>query len=220
MTNKLLDQVVRQYLDSGDFNGLGVAHLHDAESLAEVRELIKTRKLDLVRGDGHPNPHIKAFEAEPVEVQLGKIEANGLEGCLYPTPAVLTRLGAGGDEAAPYTKALCQGEPQLSFRVFDLRALEWYRNDPRFEFDVDDIHGRILLREGAQIADKPVVRDGLEFFDFGFAYDDELHRAVVAFLRYLHDLPPDQQLEMQKHELFGTYKLHPDFYRTQIIGVL
>ncbi|MCE8539238.1 hypothetical protein KBY27_17415 [Ruegeria pomeroyi] len=218
MTNKLLDQVVRQYLDSRDFNGLDVANLGDAGVLAEVRELIKNRKLDLVRGDGHPNPHIKAFAAEPAETQIAKIDANGLEGCLYPTPEVLIGIGAGDDVAAPYTKALCQGEPQLSFRAFDLRALEWYRNDPRFEFDVDDIHGRILLREGAQIADKPVVRDGLEFFEFGFAYDDDLHRSVAAFLRYLHDLPSEQQLEMQKHELNAGYKLHPDFYRTQIIG--
>lgn len=218
MKSNLLDQVLRHYLQSGDFNGLGVIQLGVDAGQAEVRELIQNRNLDLVRGDGHPNPHIKALEAEPVEIQLEKIDAHGLEGCLYPTPEILVSRGAGDGVVAPYTKALCEGEPQLSFRVFDLRALEWYRNDPRFEFDVDDIHGRILLREGAQIAEKPLVRDGLEFFEFGFAYNNDLHRAVAAFLRYLHDLPQDQQLEMQKHELEGGYKLHPDFYRTQIIG--
>lgn len=36
-------------------------------------------------------------------------------------------------------------DPQLSYRNFDLRALECYRNEPRFEFDVDDIHGRKAL---------------------------------------------------------------------------
>jgi hypothetical protein len=216
--NVILEQVLAQYLRSGDFNGLGVLSLADAAEFAAVRELISDGSLDLVRGDGHPNPHIKAFPADSVDVQLEKIDAGGLEGCLYPTPGVLNERNAGAGETAPYTRALKEGAPQLSYRAFDLRALEWYRNDPRFDFDVDDIHGRILQKKGTQIAERAVVLDGLEFFEFGFAYDDEMHRALAVFIRYLHDLPEAQQIEMQKHELAGSYKLHPDFYRTQIIG--
>lgn len=215
---EILDQVVEFYLNSRDFNGLGVAQFNNAVDVGVVRTLIGDRKLDLVRGDGHPNPHIKAFDPEPVETQLAKIDSGGLEGCLYPTPEVLLERGAGHGEEAPYTRELLQGAPQLSFRMFDLRVLEWYRNDPRFEFHVDDVHGRILQREGTQIGDRAVVRDGLEFLEFGFAYDNEMHRAVAAFVRYLHDLPSEQQLEMKKHEVAGDYKLHPDFFRTQIIG--
>ena len=214
----ILEQVLAQYLRSGDFNGMGVVSLVNAADIAAIRELIAEGSLDLVRGDGHPNPHIKAFPAEAVDVQLEKIDASGLEGCLYPTPRLLTERNAGAGETAPYTRALKEGAPQLSFRTFDLRALEWYRNDPRFDFDVDDIHGRVLQKEGTQVADRAVVLDGLEFFEFGFAYDDEMHRAVAAFIRYLHDLPEVLQTEMQKHELAGAYKLHPDFFRTQIIG--
>ena len=60
--------------------------------------------------------------------------------------------------------------------------------------------------------------DRLEFFEFGFAYDHEMHRAIAAFLRYLHDLPVMLQIEIQKHQLEGAYELHPDFFRTQIVG--
>ena len=216
--NAILEQVMAQYLRTSDFNGMGVASLVSAADFSAVKELIAEGSLDLVRGDGHPNPHIKAFPADSIELQIEKIEAHGLEGCLYPTPRLLNERNAGAGETAPYTRALKEGAPQLSFRTFDLRALEWYRNDPRFDFDVDDIHGRILQKQGTQVADRAVVLDGLEFFEFGFAYDSERNRAVAAFIRYLHDLPEAQQVEMQKHELTGTYKLHPDFYRTQIIG--
>ena len=214
----ILKEVFEWYLKSGDFNGLGVFSMTSAADITVIRELIADGGLDLVRGDAHPNPHIKAFPADSVEVQLEKIDALGLEGCLYPTPQLLKERNSGANETAPYTRALKEGAPQLSYRAFDLRALEWYRNDPRFDFDVDDIHGRILQKKGTQIAERAVVLDGLEFFEFGFAYDDQMHRALAAFIRYLHDLPEAQQIEMQKHELPGKYKLHPDFYRTQIMG--
>lgn len=214
----ILEQVVKHYVESHDFNGMSVSQLTEPEDIDAVSELISSHKVDLVRGDGHPNPHIRAFAAEPIDAQLGKISKDGLAGCLYPTEELLRERGYGASEPAPYTRALKEGSPQLSFRAFDLRALEWYRNDPRFKFDVDDIHGRILQKEGTQIPGRTVVRDGLEFLEFGFAYDDEMHRAIAVFLRYLHDLPEEMQIEMQKHELEGDYKLHPDFYRTQIIG--
>ena len=197
---------------------MGVAQLIQAGDAELIKELIANGQLDLVRGDGHPNPHIKAFEAEPIDAQLQKIDDAGLAGCLYPTPQLLAERDAGAGEAAPYTKALKEGAPQLSYRAFDLRALEWYRNDPCFNFDVDDIHGRILQKDGTQVAGREVVRDGLEFFEFGFAYDGKKHRAIAAFIRYLHDLPEALQLEMEKYELDGSYQLHPDFFRTQIIG--
>ncbi|WP_417839899.1 hypothetical protein [Tritonibacter scottomollicae] len=216
--SEILELTLDTYLQSGDFNGMGVTQLRRSGDVELTKELIADGKLDLVRGDGHPNPHIKAFPTEPIEVQLEKIDECGLVGCLYPTPQLLSEQGAGAGEVAPYTRALKEGAPQLSYRAFDLRALEWYRNDPRFSFDVDDIHGRILQKEGTKIADRAVVRDGLEFFEFGFAYDDKMHRSIAAFIRYLHDLPKDLQVEMEKYELNGSYKLHPDFFRTQVIG--
>lgn len=214
----LSQQVLDAYINSADFNGLHVRNLGPKVGASLVCKLVAARHIDIVRGDIHPNPHIKALENEPPEVQIRKINEKGLAGCLYPTEDLLQARGIGVDEVAPYTKALKMGSPQLSFRTFDLRALEWYRSDPRFNFQIDDIHGRIYLKDGVNFDGRTVARDGLEFLEFGFAYDLELNITIAVFLRYLHDLPPEQQTELSKHELSGDYDLHPDFYRTSIIG--
>lgn len=214
----ILEKAFLYYLSSGDFNGLGTDHLKSAEDIEAIKNLIMSGALDLVRGDGHQNPHIKAFPADSIGEQIGKIERDGVEGCLYPTPNLLVERNAGASENAPYTRALKEGAPQLSHRCFDLRALEWYRNDPRFEFMNDDITGRIMQKKDTQIEGRAVALDGLEFLEFGFAYNDAMHRAIAAFVRYLHDLPEEQQIEMKKFELEGVYRLHPDFYRTSILG--
>lgn len=215
---KVVEAAAQSYLRTRDFNGLPV---HAVTSLgatdSDIIELIELREVDLVRGDLHPNPHIKAFDAETPDRQIEKVKKIGLEGCLYPTPEALARRDIDTKDFGPYTCALTLGAPQLSFRAFDLRALEWYRNDPRFEMRSDDIHGTIIQRGGTSVSGRH-VRDELEFFDFGFAYNDNLDRAVAAFIRYLHDLPHAQQMELSKFELEGDFQLHPDFYRTQILG--
>jgi hypothetical protein len=217
--SRVAEMIVQKYLKSGDFNGLPVTTLAIfGAGASDVVELIRLRQVDLVRGDVHPNPHIKAFDPEPSEVQIEKIKKAGLEGCLYPTPEVLSGSGIDTKGMGPYTSALTLGAPQLSFRAFDLRALEWYRNDPRFELRSDDIHGTIVQRGGTRVGGQQVVRDELDFLEFGFAYNSVMDRAVAAFIRYLHDLPAAQQIELSKFELEGDYKLHPDFHRTQIIG--
>lgn len=215
---RALDMVKHQYLNSHDFNGLpSQAVTSVGADASDVIELIRLRQIDIVRGDIHPNPHIKAFDAERSEEQISKIEKNGLTGRLYPTPEVLSQTDMKIKDLGPYTVALMYGAPQLAFRAFDLRALEWYRNDPRFELRSDDIHGRIIQRGDTEVAGRH-VRDELDFFEFGFAYNENLDRSVAAFIRYLHDLPAAQQIELSKFELDGEYQLHPDFYRTQIIG--
>ena len=215
---KLLAKVREHYETSHDFNGLS---LHSVDpSLEEViKELIRSGDVDLVRGDRHPNPHIKALPAEPIDMQIRKIEEEGLGGgCLYPTSRHLERFRSQLSQDAPFTRELELGSPQLDFRVFDLRVVEWYRNDPRYFFEIDDIHGRIHRRTDATLTDGGIVQDKLDFFEFGFAYNHQFERALASFLRYLHDLPPEQQRYLANFQLQGTYKLHPDFYRTQIIG--
>lgn len=215
----IANAVLIQYQKSNDFNGLDVRFISDQEDpTAIVKRLISAREIDLVRGDIHPNPHIKALAAESVEVQLSKIDDDGLLGCLYPTPEALANAAQGGGHSPRYTRALELGEPQLSFRPFDLRCLEWYRNDPRFELRNNDIHGKIDQRPGTQIGENAPVRDRLEFFEFGFAFNANKERAIAAFLRYLHALPSEQQEELARFELPDEFHLHRDYYRTSIIG--
>ena len=216
--SRAAETVAKHYLSSHDFNGLPVQVVAETGAgTDDIVDLIVQRKVDLVRGDIHPNPHIKAFAADTPDVQVAKIRDNGLVGCLYPTPEALAGMEIDVTDMGPYTMALTLGAPQLAFRAFDLRALEWYRNDPRFELRSDDIHGTVVQRSGTEVAGRH-VRDELDFFEFGFAYNSKLERAIAAFIRYLHDLPAAQQMELSKSELEGDYQLHPDFYRTQIVG--
>ena len=136
--NSILEKIIKNYLSSRDFNGISVMTFSEEAHLSHVMELISAGCVDLVRGDGHPNPHIKAFHADPIDVQLGKIKVDGLKGCLYPTPRILKERNSGDGEAGPFTRALKEGEPQLSYRAFDLRALQWYTPSHRkAEFGVD-----------------------------------------------------------------------------------
>ena len=219
-SKELLAEVREHYRASHGFNGLPLHSVDTANAhLSEVViDLIRQGHVDLVRGDGHPNPHIKALPAEPIDVQISKIEAQGLgTGCLYPTPKHLWRFRSSVSQDAPFTRELELGAAQLEFRVFDLRVLESYRNDPRYDYEADNSHGRIRRRDESTGA-APIVQDKLSFLEFGFAYNDELDRAWVCFLRYLRDLPPELQQFLAMHQLDGTYKLHPDFYQTRIVG--
>lgn len=211
----LLQLVADKYLQSRDFNGLPIRQLHPTPTLKDdICSLIELRGLDLVRGDsGHPNPHIKAFPAEPVEVQLQKIAMEGLgEGCLYPTPETLAKLVNHADYVGrPFTLELALGAPQLEFRPFRLVSLEYYRNDPRFHYHVNDIHGSIVY-DDAYFDKTAPSEDRLVMDRFGFCHSQpDLKRAVAVLLWDLHKLEPEQQQHWMRHVLKGEYRLHPDF---------
>ena len=41
---------------------------------------------------------------------------------------------------------------------------------------------------------------------------------MAVFLRDLHKLEGEQQEHWKRHVLAGEYQLHPDYYRTSILG--
>ena len=207
--DELLAKVVKQYLESGDFNGYRVTLDLDAPLIAT---LISDRKLELHCEDRHPNPSIRAFPAEAIGEQIGKI--HHVDGCLYPTPEFL-REHVPSDGERPFTTMLAQGAAQLEFRAFDLSVLEFYRNDPRYHYTTDDIHGSISVRQ-----EHSGLRDSDQVFlqTFGYCYDEDVNRAVAVFLRYLHDLTPEHQRIWQAKLLDEEHQLHPDYYRTSIVG--
>jgi len=212
----LLAAATAQYLESTDFNGLPV---EDDTPKELVTELITEGLVSLNRGDRHPNPHIKAFDPEPIEEQLQKIKENDLDGCLYPEPRHLQDVVVPSDYAGrPFTLCLALGEPQLSFKVFDLIILEQYRNDPRYYYHLDDIHGMISIHdEFGDTGENPIAeRDQTLLQTFGFAYDEKMNRAVAVFLRYLHDLTPEHQRIWEARLLQGNYRIHPDYWMSSM----
>jgi hypothetical protein len=158
--------------------------------------------------------------AEPRDQQIAKIVSDGLgHGCFYPTPEVLIQLGAGNSFAdRPFSKELAEGRAQLEFRTFDLRVLEFYRNDPRFRYEVDEVFGSIYRTPDHREMTPATTGDAIELVRFGFAYDGQMNRAVAAFLRDLHGLAGEHQRHLKAFEVTGSYKLHPGFYKSMVLG--
>lgn len=218
--DELLQNIVAFYSESRDFNGLPVSDLPKGENVKNlIVQLIKESKIELNRGDRHLNPHIKAFEPEDAEDQIKKIKEKGLEGCLYPTKNHLSKcVKTKSLNNKPFTLMLALGEPQLSFKSFNLNVLEIYRNDPKYRYETDDIHGSIGVSYPYYNSKEMEEKDKIFLKTFGFSYNEKKNRAVAVFLRYLSDLSPEHQKIWHSKMLKNDYKLHPDYYRASIMG--
>jgi len=219
---KVIEQaVVEYYLKSNDFNGIQIWNLLSVvgKEWVEIKQLIQDLiKSDLIRIIDEKtdiNPNIIRIGFEPLEIQLEKANADepGYM-CLYPGKSILKKMVNPDDyKSEPYKLRLALGEPQLSYVSFDLSVLEFYRNDPRYRYENDDIQGRIHYNnEQMPESDKAFLET------YGFAYDENLSRAVAVFLRYLADLTPEHQQIWKAKELPDSFKLHPAYYRNTIIG--
>lgn len=226
LSDQILSNVTYFYLNSSRFNGIQLASLIDALSaprqdcVAEISNLIRSHLISINCGDTHPNPHIKAFLPETPEVQLEKMAgATAMHCCIYPEPVHLKSVvDQEKYEGRPYTLRLALGEPQLKFVTFRLEVLEAYRNDPRYYYRHNDISGSICIKGDYFQGHDVSAADQILLETFGFAYDENLNRAVASFLWYLSCLSPEHQRIWNSKELGPEYKLHPDYYRSSIVG--
>jgi hypothetical protein len=113
---------------------------------------------------------------------------------------------------------LALGEPQLLPISFDLTVLEFYRNDPRYDYYCDDISGSITFLDSKDSAPDTPEHDKVLLQTFGFSHDEQFRRAIAVLLRYLHDLSPEHQQIWNAKRLTGDYRLHPDYHRSAILG--
>lgn len=217
--DRLLAAVTQKYLTSGDFNGLP---LYDSQCVAdtgEIRSLISAGLIDLVRGDFHPNPHIKALPAEDIPTQLAKIDQFGLEGCLYPARGHLkTVVRRSSYPGKPFAYAMAMGMAQLEFWAFDIRAMEWYRNDPRFNVDINDISFAITIKDEFAATMASDDRDNISIARAGFCYDPSGHRSLAVFARDLAQKPSHHQVQWQQFVLDGSFRLQEDFFVSSVLG--
>ncbi|MDP2603706.1 MAG: AAA family ATPase [Deltaproteobacteria bacterium] len=223
----VLQAIAQAYLTSGDFNGYPVPSLRrefgltTSEAKEAVRRLLRERKIDVIFGNVHPNPHIKAFSHISNEDQRKFLDEFEFTDhiCLYPSREVLATLpDVDRFKDSPFTHELALGAGQLDYRVFDLSVLEYYRNDPRYYYETDFVNGSISIHDEHFESGTMADHDQVLLQTFGFAYDDQLNRAVAVFLRYLSKLSPEHQRIWQTKKLSGVYKLHPDYYRNTILG--
>jgi len=217
----ILKAVTTFYLESHDFNGIPAWTLSEkfkqdwALLKMVVRELIEDEMVGLIDTNTDVNPHIIRRGFEPKDIQISKLDSESpTHGCIYPTQKHLNSIVNPQDyESQPYKLCLALGVAQLAYRSFDLSVLEFYRNDPRYKYENNDIRGHIYYdAEEMNNSDKALLET------YGFSYDDYYNRAVAVFLRYLTDLTPEHQQIWKAKELQGNYKLHPDYYRNAIIG--
>jgi hypothetical protein len=222
-----LEYISEFYLSSRDFNGVPIRTLrkHIGLDMPATRELlerlVKSEDVDLLFGNVHPNPHIKAFSPITHEQQLEFLKECGLTDsvCVYPGKKHLATLPLDARfEGRPFDLELARGYGQLEYRAFDLSVLEHYRNDPRYYYETDFINGSISIKDEYFENRSMPEHDQVLMQSFGFAYDIELNRAVAVFLRYLADLSPEHQRVWHAKMLSGDYKLHPDYYRNSILG--
>lgn len=221
----ILRKITHRYLTSGDFNGTSLHFLANeletpwGDFLRDVAVLIRENKMRVIFSDTDINPHIIRLGFEPVSIQLEKLLKADIHACGYPTSDHLANVVNRQDyEGKPYTLSLALGEPQLSYKAFDLSVLEFYRNDPRYKYTTDDIHGQISLTNDYYESNQIPESDRIFLDTFGFCYDADLNRAVAVYIRYISDLSPEHQQIWKAKELRGIYKLHPDYYRNTIVG--
>ena len=215
--HELATKIADHYLNSPDFNGYSMRNIgcNEQERRQLVRALVVKELVTVNFGDRHPNPHILAFEAETREVQLRKLEEPDLiNTCVYPHKNYLAVIvDPRVYDGRPFSYRLALGEPQLEFAAFDLPVLERYRNDPRYDYQTDDVQGTISVSDAYYKSQNMREVDQILLNNFGFGYDQELQeRVVIVFLRYLADLSPEHQQVWKAHELAGEYVPHPGFW--------
>lgn len=224
----IVESALNQYFKSGDFNGLPIRTLFQSDADRELvriklGELLKQELITLEFGYFHPNPHIKAFPVDPMHEATKKAlaEDDFAHACVYPSPKVLKEHVSESDGIGkPFTRRLMLGEPQLMHHAFDLSILEFYRNEPRYHYEANDINGWISIRgePGEDEYDGMNESDQVFLQTFGFGYDQDMTRAVVVFNRYLHDLSAEHQQIWNSKLLPDRFRLHPDYYRNSILG--
>jgi len=222
--DSLLCEVTNFYLESDDYNGISVASLVRRHGESMVRrclsQLIDEGLASVVFGDYHPNPHIKALPSKSEGEQCRKLCTPLFQqACVYPNARHLTGVvDARAFSDRPFELCLTLGEPQLVHKSFDLSVLEIYRNDPRYYYSYDDIHGLISVKSEFLKTEEMKASDQVLLESFGISFDDADNIYVAVFLRYLSRLSAEHQLAWRSKQVGRETHLHPDYFRTSIVG--
>lgn len=224
MIEEVYEEVHNQYFESGDFNGMPIYRLADKFDIEsdEFRTAIRNGiDNEILTATFHGNTHIRAFSCFKKHQILEWFDTTDYPShiCLYPhtkklsDSALLERY-----KESPYKLELAKGAGQLDYRTFDLSVLEYYRNDPRYSYNTDFIHGSISIEDEYFESDSVPESDQVLLKTFGFAYDNEFGRYVAVFVCYLADLSSEHQKVWAAKEIKGDIKLHPDYYASSIEG--
>lgn len=224
MLHKLYSIIEVEYFESGDFNGMPIYRLVNKFDILsnDFREIVQQGlEQEILTATFHGNTHIKAFSNFTKDKMLEWFDSEDYPShiCLYPHPNKLKNSKRIEKyRNTPYLFELAKGAGKLDYRTFELSVLEHYRNDPRYYYNTDFIHGSIFLKDEHFESDLTDNRDKTFLRTFGFAYDEQFNRYVAVFLKYLSELTPEHQRIWAAKEVNGSIKLHPDYYASSIEG--
>lgn len=220
--NQITNEVFQFFIESRDFNGISLSSLSNkigvdkTEVLASLKQLVSRGVVSIQCGE---NPHIIRLQHVSDDEQLKMLSdaANSVTSqlehfpnivfethliCIYPSQQYLKDNRDVSDfESRPFTSELALGEPHLAERYFEIRILEQYINDPRLIFFFEDYSGKIAYYE----ENMQLLSEHEQFYlkSFGLGMDANGDRVVVAYLRYLQDLSPEQQLHWRSYQVLN-----------------
>lgn len=222
----VLAEVIRFYLNSGDFNGLPVES-HDPRGTA-LGELLADGLIEITSDRAYVNAHIKPWaprESWEQERSLTEALAGETLACVYPSPAAMSSVDLSHMADTPYQRDLAAGRGSLDLVYFEMAAIEPYRNDPRYWFDLDDFGVSWGIGDEAWSDAAEVERDKITTVRAGFAFDkDELagagptKRYVCALMCDLWRLTPTHQQRMRTWEVErpDRFMPHPTWWAMQM----
>ena len=224
----LLSAIASSYIDSAKrvgFNGVAASALlrHQAspEKLrAELSALIQDGQITAVFSRMSVNMHIKRLPDISIEQQLKLLIDEPLqEVCLYPSaPAVQARVDLSQWQDRPFSKALLLAEPQLSFRAFDLGALERYVADPRYVVHFTDYMGTMSIADSFFTNEEHPERDKVSLQTFGLGFDDHRNPYAVVYLRYLAGLTAEHQQYWNSYLASCVVRMSEPYFQSSIEG--
>jgi hypothetical protein len=219
-------KVVDYYLNSDDFNGLAFFRLLESFSENEVIlraiviEGIEEERIRIISSEHEMNPHIVRLGFRDKDAQVKSIKENLAQTiCIYPGIELLQEhLKDDEYRDSPFIRMLAEGAAKLDVVFFQLELLEYYRNDPRYSYNCNDIGGRICISDEHYESDDVEEKDKVLIKAFGLAYDDDFNRYIAAFVGDISALSSEHQGIWKSKQTNKELKVHPDFYGAQIFG--
>lgn len=213
--DELWEKITDYYLRSRDFNGLPVRVVEMPLSKLKqaLKRLVIAGDISLILEGFDVNPYVKRLKPRKTNEQIEALRKvkDITHVVAYPEGDRLKRaVKSQRFSGRPYSLAMAKGRPCLECAYFKLDVLEKFRNDPRYSYHFNDVGGSISAR--TEMGKEEV------FVRPGFAYDEDMNRAVCVFYADLTGMNKEQQQYWKHFELDGPYRPHPDFIWSQVYG--
>lgn len=223
MKSKIIDFVIKRYINSRDFNGLPARFL--IEQLKISNEELENLLVELIESGDislslYINPHIKPFDWTKKE-QLKFLKKKNLEEIIvYPTRQSLKgKFPKNRYKDKPFSRMLLEGYPQFHYCFFDPSVLDDYLNNPCYEFRTDGTTAHLYLKDKYYLDKKFPEKDKIGIQTLSYGYDKKGNKVIFAYLCYLHKgLTAKHQQRWHFHRIKGDYRLDKDYFDRSIRG--